>query len=107
MFSAPAAGASTINCRRCSPAMTTSDIESHVDDVAVAHHVVAALQPLLAAFAQHRVGTRVEQLLGAGHLGADETARDVGVDARRGVEGGLALAEVPGAHLGIARGEER
>ena len=68
-----------------------SDIESHVDDVAVAHHVVASLEPLLAALAQHRVRARVEQLLGVGHLGADESARDVGVDARRGVERGLAL----------------
>ena len=78
-----------------------------MDDVAVAHHIVAALEPLFAALAQHRVRPRVEQLLGSGHLGADETARDVGVDARRGVERGLALAKIPRAHLGIARGEER
>ena len=41
-----------------------SDIESHVDDVAVTHDVVATLEPLLASLAQHRVRTRVEQLLG-------------------------------------------
>ena len=33
----------------------TSDIEAHVDDVAIAHHVVATLEPLLPALAQHRV----------------------------------------------------
>ena len=81
--------------RAAGPAATgrDSDIEAHVDDVAVAHHVVASLEPLLAALTHHRIGTGVEQLLGIGDLGADETARDVGVDARGRVERGLALAQ--------------
>ena len=70
--------------------MTRSDIEANVDDVAVAHHVVASFEPLLAALAKHGVRPGIEQLLGIGDLGTDEPARDVGVDARRGVQRGLA-----------------
>ena len=34
---------------------TTSDIEPHVDDVAITHHIVTTLEPLLPALTQHRV----------------------------------------------------
>src|ERR1035438_642821 len=108
MFSAPGAGASMMSSSRCSCSTPApSDIESHIDNVAVAHDVVATFEPLFATLTQHRIRAGVEQLLGVSHLGSDETARDVGVNARRSVERGLALAEVPGAHLGLAGGEER
>src|ERR1039457_2969684 len=84
-----------------------SDIETHVDDIAVAHDVLATLEALLAALTQDRIGTGVQQFLGAGYLGADEPARDVSVNARRSVERGLAVAKIPCAHLGLAGGEER
>ena len=40
------------------------------------------------------------------HLAADEAAGDVGVDRRRRLEGGLPVAERPGARLLVADGEE-
>src|ERR1700685_4564748 len=77
-----------------------------MDDIPVPHHVVPSLQPLLSPLTPHGVRSGVEQLLGVAHLSANETARDIRVDARSGVERGLALAKIPRAHLGIARSEE-
>src|SRR5450755_90196 len=107
MFASPGAGASTIRAiRAVATVATASDVESNVDDIAVTHHVIPAFESLLPPFAQHVVRARVEQLLGVGHLGADEAASNVRMDARGGVERGLPLTEIPGAHLGIAGGEE-
>src|ERR1700680_1232574 len=103
----PGAGASMISASASMALIAVSDIESNVNDIAVAHHVIATLEPLLAALPQAGVRPGSEQFLGVGHLGADESAGEIGVDAGGRVQRGLALAQIPGAHLGIAGGEER
>ena len=85
----------------------TATLEPHVDDIPVPHHVVPSLEPLLPPLTQYDIRSGVEQLLRVAHLSANEAARDIRVDARSGVERGLALAKIPRAHLGVARGEER
>src|SRR5439155_19144763 len=66
-----------------------------------------ALETLLAL--ARSLGGRAggDEVVPAEDLGADEAARDVGVDRRRRVEGGLAAAQRPGPRLLLARREER
>src|SRR6266699_2544671 len=53
------------------------------------------------------VRPRFHELLERRGLGADEAALEVRVDCAGGVEGGLATADRPGAHLVLAHREER
>src|SRR5688500_5528938 len=82
--------------------------ELHRDDIAVAHHVVAALEAQRAALARAGVPARLHERVGADDLGADEAALDVGVDLARGVPRGQAAAQVPRLRrLALAGREER
>ena len=82
--------------------------EADRDHVAVAHRVVAALDPQHAALARAGVAAGVEQLLPADDLGAHEAALDVGVDLAGGVPGRQPAAQMPGLRrLVLAGGEER
>ena len=64
-----------------------SDVEADLDDVAVLHLVVLALGAQLGHLA--RLGERAEldQVVVVDYLGANEAAREVGVDGGRGVDG--------------------
>src|SRR5262245_63290504 len=83
------------------------NIEAEVADLAILDGVVLALQAELAALAHrgHRAGGG-DQLVVADDLGADEAARDVGVDGTRGILGAGAGGHRPGAALVVADGEE-
>ena len=104
-------GISMLDSSPTSPAQElggwTLDVEADVQDVAVLDHVGLAFEPLRAA--PRRLGVRagVEQVAPRDRLGADEAARDVGVDRRGGVERRLAAPQRPGPRLLLARGEER
>ena len=82
------------------------DVEPDVEDVAVADDVGLPFEPLVAAPGDLGVRARFDELLPVHDLAADEPARDVGVDRRRRVEGGLAAAERPRPRLLLARREE-
>src|ERR1039458_5929961 len=82
------------------------DIESEVDDVAVADDVVPPLQPLASLLADGEVRPALDQLLGPDHLGTDEAAGEVGVDDAGGLHGGAATLQRPGAHLLLPGCEE-
>src|SRR5438046_10608301 len=90
----------TLRCGKRSP----SDIESEIDDVAVAHHVVLAFQAQRGRLAAGRHRARAHEVVEGDHLRADEAALDVGMDlaprplrARAAPEGpGPALLLPPG-----------
>src|SRR5262245_13622531 len=82
-------------------------VEPDLEAVAVLHHVVASLEPQLAALARLRLAARIEQLIAADDFGPDEALREVGVDLARGVHGALAVAQGPRAHLVGPHREER
>src|SRR3954471_25011430 len=84
-----------------------SDAEAELDHVAVLDDVVLALQAHLAQLTGLRPGADVEQLVPLDHLGPDEPALEVGVDAPGALRRGRALEEGPGAGLLLARGQER
>src|SRR6266480_5314866 len=83
------------------------DVEADVQHVAVLDHVVLPLEALLAPPHHLRSRTRLDEVVPADHLAADEPARDIGVDRRRGVERGLPAAQRPRARLVLGGGEER
>src|SRR6202030_1991714 len=78
-----------------------SDLEADVDHVAVAHHVVAAFESELAGLFDLHVGPVDRKILVADNFGADEPARDIGVDHAGGVERRLASAQRPCVRLGL------
>jgi len=59
-----------------------------VDDVAVAHDVVLALEAELPRLAALRLAAQADEVLVRDHLGADEAALDVAVDLAGRVERG-------------------
>ena len=68
------------------------DVEADGEHVTVLHLVGLALEPLQAAPRRLRVALARDEVVPAHHLAADEAARNVGVDRRRGLECGLAPA---------------
>src|SRR5215472_17310164 len=88
-------------------AMSGSDVEADVQDVAVLDDVRLPLEPLLAVARALGVRARLDEVVPADHLAADEPPRDVGVDRRCRVERGPAAPHRPGARLLLTRGEER
>src|SRR5262249_2884767 len=80
--------------------------EAEVDDVAVLDDVVLPLEPDLPRLATLRLARVLDEIVVGHHLGADEPAFNVAVDApgrpaRRG-----AASDGPGAALVLAGGEE-
>ena len=71
--------------------------EPEVDDVAVLHDVVLALEPEFPGLAASGLAPEAYEVLVGDHLGADEAALDVAVDLARRLEGGRAAADRPGA----------
>src|SRR5579864_2350950 len=59
-----------------------SDLEPHVDDIAVANHVFLALEPELARLTHFRIGAQRSEILVAYDLGADKAAGDIAVNTR-------------------------
>src|SRR2546421_1966392 len=84
-----------------------SHVEADVEDVTVLDDIRLSLEPLSAGPRSRRVASRLDEIVPAHNLAADEAARNVGVDRLRRVEGGLATPERPGPCLLLARGEER
>src|SRR5262249_11265941 len=84
----------------------TSDGEPEVDDVAVPHHVVLALETELPGFAALHLAPVAGEVLPSDDLGADEAALDVAVDLAGRLDGGGAAPDRPGATLVLARGQE-
>src|SRR6185295_9652541 len=83
-------------------------VETEVADLAVLHRVVLALEPEpppLPGGGHGSVGG--EQIVVAHHLGADEPARDVGVDGPRRVLGAGGARDRPRPYLVLAHREER
>src|SRR5262245_31311003 len=76
-----------------------SDVEPELDDVAVAHHVLLALDAHLAGGLGrgHRAGRH--EVVVRHDLGLDEAALEVGVDDAGGLGGGRADRNHPGARL--------
>src|SRR5581483_9770093 len=85
----------------------SSDVEAHVEDVAVLDDVGLALEPLPAGARRLSVASGLDEVVPAHDLAADEASRDIGVDRRRRVDRGAAPPERPRARLLLARGEER
>src|SRR5689334_9872374 len=77
-----------------------------VDDVAVAHDVVLALEAELPRLAALRLAAEADEVLVRDHLGADEAALDVAVDLAGGLERRGPAADGPCAALVLARGEK-
>src|SRR5580765_5739085 len=77
-----------------------------VDDVAVAHDVVLALEAELPRLAALRLAAQADEVLVRDHLGADEAALDVAVDLAGRLERRRAPADRPCAALVLARGEK-
>src|SRR5690606_41733646 len=73
--------------------------EAELHDVAVLHDVVLALHAHLAAGAGLGDGAGLDEVVEADDLGLDEAALEVGVDDARGLRGGRALGDGPGAGL--------
>src|SRR5438552_5500368 len=92
----------------CRPAAQKSCLYSkpEVDDVAVLHDVLLALEAELPRLPALRLASVADELVEGDHLGADEAALDVAVDLAGGFEGRGAAADRPGAALVLARGEE-
>src|SRR5438105_10378598 len=98
--SAPNSAISAISAGR------TLLVEADRDAVAVLHFIVAPLQPQPRALARLGLAARLQQLVPRHHFGANETFREIAVDLARGIDGLLAAAHGPGAHLVLAHGEE-
>src|SRR5438876_1082701 len=88
----------------------TSSVISHVEaemrGVAVAHDVVLALDVQLGGGAAGGLGAELDQVLPPDDLGLDEAALEVGVDGAGGAGRLGAVDDGPGAHFGLAGGEE-
>src|SRR5215475_500898 len=68
------------------------DVEADVQNVTVLNLVGLALEALEAGPGGLRVRAGLDEVVPADHLSADEAARDVGVNRRRGIERSLAAS---------------
>src|SRR5579875_323680 len=83
-----------------------SDVEADLEDIAVHHLVVLALDPQLARLPGRRPGPVGQQLVPVDHFGPDEAPLQVGVD-HPGALGGLGTGpEGPGPALFLPGGEK-
>src|SRR5258706_1140868 len=106
---------STICCRSLvvatpywtSPMRAPSDVEAEVDHVAIAHHVVLALEAQFACLLGALLAAVRDEVVVAGDLGADEAALEIGVDHPPALRRGRAGADRPGAHFFGTGGEGR
>src|SRR5262249_58195986 len=78
-----------------------------LDDVAVAHDVVLALDPRLAGGTGGRDRARGDQVVVRHHLGLDEPALEIGVDHPGRLRRGGADGDLPSARLLRPGGQER
>src|ERR1700682_2440562 len=83
-----------------------SDREADVQDVAVLHQVLLALHAQLAVVSRLGLAAAGDEIRVMHHLGADEAALEVGVDAAGGARSAAAAADGPGLHLVLADREE-
>src|SRR6266545_607958 len=81
--------------------------EADVEDVAVLHDVLLALEPQLPLVSRPRLAAERDEVVVVDDLGADEAALEVGVDAARRARSAVAPADGPGANLVLAHREER
>src|SRR5207244_2121427 len=86
---------------------TRSCREAEVDDVAILHDVVLALEADLAVIAARGHRSARHQRIVADDFGADEAARDVAVDFACGELRGRPARDRPGAAFVLADREER
>src|SRR5947199_10246823 len=84
----------------------TSDVEAELDDVAVLHHVVLALDADLAPRTRLRHRSGVDEVVVGHDLRLDEPALEVGVDDARRLGRRPARADRPGPGLLRAGREE-
>jgi hypothetical protein len=82
-------------------------LEADGQHVAVAHLVRLSLEPLKPASRNLRIASRVDQVVPAHDLAADEPSRNVGVDRLRRLESRLTTMKRPPPRLLLAGGEER
>ncbi len=100
MFHAPVAGGST---RR---RQAVSDVEAEEADIAILHDIVAPLEPHLSAFPRRGIGSRGDEVFVGNDLRLDEAAFDIAVDDAGRFRRLRPLADGPGPHFRITRGEE-
>ncbi len=81
-------------------------VEPVVHDVPVPHHVLLALQAELARLLARLLAAELDEVGVGGDLGPDEAPLDVRVDLAGGLDGDGAAADLPGADLVLADGEE-
>src|SRR5262249_3808652 len=86
---------------------SNSDVEAEMRGVAVAHHGVLAFDVQLGGGAAGGLAAELHEVLPPDDLGLDEAALEVGVDGARRLRRLGPLHDGPGAHFGLARGEER
>src|SRR5690348_7393438 len=87
--------------------VTSSDVETEMHHVAIAHDVVAPFNGLLARFAALRFAAELDEVFPPNHFSFDEAALEVGVNHAGGLRRRRAFAHGPGAHLLLARREVR
>src|SRR5258708_13430239 len=106
---------STICCRSLvvatpywtSPMRAPSDVDPEVDHVAIAHHVLLALEAQFACLLGALLAAVRDEVVVGGDLGADEAALEIGVDHPGSLRRGRAGADRPGANLLGTGGEIR
>src|SRR5438034_9270093 len=81
------------------------DVEAEVDHVAVAHHVVLALEAQLARLLGALLAAVRNEIIVRRHLGANEAALEIGVDHARGLRRSRTGRDGPGADLLRSRRE--
>src|SRR6266536_3408453 len=95
-----------LRCRSAAYRPARSEVEAELDDVAVGHEVVLALDADPAGGSGGGHGAGGDQVGEGDDLGLDEAALEVGVDHAGGLGGGGAGADGPGPGLLGAGGEE-
>src|SRR5580765_7643903 len=83
-----------------------SNVETHVQHVAVFNDVGLPLQALQSTAGSLRVRAGFDEVFPADHLGPDEATRDVRVDRFRRLERRPSASQRPRARLLVARSEE-
>src|SRR5882672_3074058 len=81
------------------------DVEAEMDHVAVAHHVVLALEAQLPRLPGALLAAVRDEIIVRRHLGANETALEIGVDHAGRLRRRCAGRDGPGADLFRPRGE--
>jgi len=82
-------------------------VEPNGQNIAVLDDVLFPFEPHQAALARFVETAACDQSVVGDHFGADETAREIGVNRARGVQRARADGNRPRAHLVLADGEKR